>query len=421
MASSGSNVSSWSPNIPPHPGQLRAIGVRATEIIEYFSTYDPRFEYVKRIGDSSLQGGALLFNERSDQSFSPILRKIVIKYFSAPRRLNVVADNEYEMLAALRGAEHIVQLIGEGKLLVNGNMSIVMEYIGHGTLQDFLSRFSASGRPIPNRILWNIFLCLVRASIAMTYPPHGSLNDGIERERIPDGGKPDRSIIHSDMHLLNILLGTFQPLDAEHKFGPLVRLIDFGSAFWVNRDGEGKKSSEVFWDEAEEIALGEDPEASNVMALGEVMSILAIGSDRMPEDEGRRVMVGGTEPFVTRAPVDLDDAPIMQELREVIYMCLAEEEDQRPDLDALLEVCENKVYDTDEREWDFLLNGVAETDQAIRRVIESVVLNADWVEEAQRARAARPQTVAEITKQAAFDNERLRRKSMFARLRGYDM
>ena len=36
---------------------------------------------------------------------------------------------------------------------------LTLEYIAHGTLWQLISRFQRSGRRIPERLAWRIFLC----------------------------------------------------------------------------------------------------------------------------------------------------------------------------------------------------------------------------------------------------------------------
>jgi hypothetical protein len=48
------------------------------------------------------------------------------------------------------GAEYLVGL--EGPM-------IVMEYLENGQMQTFANRLEESGKTLPNRVLWRIFLC----------------------------------------------------------------------------------------------------------------------------------------------------------------------------------------------------------------------------------------------------------------------
>lgn len=65
----------------------------------------------------------------------------------------------------LRGAKHIVRILsdntpdfGMGPTTFPGK-SMVMEYLEHGSMRRLIDKLSTLAHPLPNRILWSIFLC----------------------------------------------------------------------------------------------------------------------------------------------------------------------------------------------------------------------------------------------------------------------
>ncbi|KAI1129181.1 hypothetical protein F5Y10DRAFT_238743 [Nemania abortiva] len=206
-------------------------------------------------------------------------RKFVIKYsygnLTFDREQSNADDdlrNEYHYLKRLRGAEHIGQLIdfadcslnihgisnGEdtyekdkGEAAANGSKptseedirrrcpTFALEYLSYntcflssGTTLDFIRRlYIARARRIPNRLLWRIWLCMVRQCVAMAYPPdipNDQYVGQLAREVIQD--KPIASITQNSSHYQNFMFSEApDPPGNEHEPGLLIlKLIDFG-------------------------------------------------------------------------------------------------------------------------------------------------------------------------------------------------
>ncbi|KAI0169699.1 hypothetical protein GGR52DRAFT_478218 [Hypoxylon sp. FL1284] len=119
-----------------------------------------------------------------------------------------------------------------------------MEYFERCELQELLVRVNDSiannpSRPnnerkleyIPSRVLWRLFLCLVRACIGMAYPPPNYYGrPDMYREVILPNQDPELTI-HFDMHPLNVFID--DPSRAwndlpEHGLSPRFKLGDFG-------------------------------------------------------------------------------------------------------------------------------------------------------------------------------------------------
>lgn len=99
----------------------------------------------------------------------------------------------------------------------------------------------------------------------------------------------------------------------------------------------------------------------------------------------------GTTTIATMAPIELDDADITSEMQDLIYWCMAFDQDQRPTLQQALAICRDAVLNQTENDFDELGNRARfETDEAVRQVVRGLVLNAEVLAEQERLRLARP-------------------------------
>ncbi|KAI1873694.1 uncharacterized protein JN550_002963 [Neoarthrinium moseri] len=106
--------------------------------------------------------------------------------------------------------------------------TILMEWLEHGTLGDFITRIRTRPKPLPNRLLWRFLGCLVRIVIAMAYPPDrpppvgsSQRSEALNYIRVGEAARPSL-LQHNDLHDSNT--------DMEHNITPILKLIDFGSA-----------------------------------------------------------------------------------------------------------------------------------------------------------------------------------------------
>lgn len=99
----------------------------------------------------------------------------------------------------------------------------------------------------------------------------------------------------------------------------------------------------------------------------------------------------GTTTIATMAPIELDDADITSDMQDLIYWCMAFDQDQRPTLQQALTICRDAVLNQTENDFDELGNRARfETDEAVRQVVRGLVLNAEVLAEQERLRLARP-------------------------------
>lgn len=121
----------------------------------YFTSL-PQFEYIKSVGDPGAQGGAFLYHEKDGEG--AFLRQLIVKYYDDPADLD--AETELAFLTMLSGAEHIIQLIGDGQASIEPyGIALLLEYVGHGDLSNLIHRVKGGDVQIPNRLLWSFFLC----------------------------------------------------------------------------------------------------------------------------------------------------------------------------------------------------------------------------------------------------------------------
>lgn len=143
-----------------HQHLTKELPVNNARVIANYFTTRREYEYVGTAGEPGSQGGALVYNQRNDTG--RFLRRIVIKYYE---RNSWEAGLEFECLRRLAGAEHIVQLLGEGMKLFGSTTGLIMEYVGYGTYDHMQLRLEdrrihrSQDLPVPNRFIWRMALC----------------------------------------------------------------------------------------------------------------------------------------------------------------------------------------------------------------------------------------------------------------------
>ncbi|KAI5918243.1 hypothetical protein F4810DRAFT_600515 [Camillea tinctor] len=119
-----------------------------------------------------------------------------------------------------------------------------LEYLENGSMGDFLEKMMdwQGVARIPNRMLWRCFLCLIRACIAMAWPPTeqdaGNNTEVIESTKDVEA----RGIVHDDLHVGNVMFGPLinDPDEPEHHASvPMLKMIDFGRMY-EREDRPGK-------------------------------------------------------------------------------------------------------------------------------------------------------------------------------------
>ncbi|KAI0151688.1 kinase-like domain-containing protein [Xylariaceae sp. FL1272] len=277
--------------------------------------------------------------------------------------------------------EHFMQLCpvpgaspSESDMINNENYAgqpmMVMEVAGRDSLRDLYSRVNLGYdvNPqisaiedkilefIPNRVLWRILLCLVRASIGMAFPPEGDELSGVDvyREQLKD--HPPRQICHFDIDTSNVFVNELRPAadSDEHDKFPICKLADYGCMReWDDDWTDAQKARRATWGkrtfkapeqmEAYRIqAPGAFGPHTNIWGIGIVMWTLIYRDedfDNTPTGfrtvnlrDGGQVVTHGYE--LLRNPDD-EIERVDYSLREIVARCLANDDRQRPTLNEL--------------------------------------------------------------------------------------
>ncbi|KAI1383726.1 uncharacterized protein F4822DRAFT_433666 [Hypoxylon trugodes] len=343
------------------------------DAVGVYFTKNPKLQYIGVAGIGR-HGGALLFREWDDGDVP--VRRIVVKY-SLHAKVDANLRNETQWLERLRGAEHIGQIIplADAQLDVTGTgkrPTIALEFIPHGTAQDFREKMLGEGLVIlQSQFLWRILLCLVRQVVAMAYPPEAPAGAPVTRERILPGVEPF-ALTQNSSHLNNLMIDELMVGDDDHGMVPRFKLIDFGRG---NAEGTFK---EAYLD--------------NVWALGHMIIALAVpglgyGEMAKAEDDLSTIYelqepIEGKTKMRTGAHPEFCEIEVMDvTLRDLIVRCMARNSMFVPSMEELLEKCEQAVknrkpedYFNDEfSEADKEL----EMDETIRLYVQRFILDAD--------------------------------------------
>ncbi|RWA07122.1 hypothetical protein EKO27_g7983 [Xylaria grammica] len=268
-----------------------------------------------------------------------------------------------------------------------------MEYLENGTLRQFEERVQNVTRLalpdgseiaflLPNRLLWTIFLCLIRACVGMAWPPEGP--DAVLEA--PTESEPS-TFAHMDLQNENVMFGDLEESEAEHRTVPIVKLIDLGEA---NERPAGESS------------VPPDPSAvdtyDNVLLLANYRPNTGRrnqGIDRNLLDVGVLMasLISKRTAFVVTCRRNMMDPSIHPfldaDLRLLIQRCLAVDPENRPRLEELMELVGRddspffRGASYYKRDQGFAATGavnpaeVLETDEVLRFIIQACILNAD--------------------------------------------
>ncbi|KAK8091926.1 hypothetical protein PG997_002287 [Apiospora hydei] len=212
----------------------------------YFATCPNNFEFQRFVGNGA---GANAWLVRHRKQAGDQWDRIVIKtplgiaasgYDPDPLDIGFGVNEfaqERKLLNTIR-TRHLVRLIkfrrNDDPLRQNGAPEffkkwIYLEYLPHGTLGE-LTRKCATHRVahLPNRLLWRIFMCLIRACVAMAYVPDVPADRYDANEEPCAVHKKSVGYSHNDLHTDNIMIGDMlsDPDDEEHSISPVVKFID---------------------------------------------------------------------------------------------------------------------------------------------------------------------------------------------------
>ncbi|KAI0910810.1 hypothetical protein F4823DRAFT_637250 [Ustulina deusta] len=299
---------------------------------------------------------------------------------------------EIDVLDRLRGSMHIAQpshVLDDPRwnsvIQSLKGPTLLMDWIDNGLLWTFYERRSELDEPLPNRLLWSLFLCLCRMVVGLAWPPRDlgrRVRGELELEVIPPlnlrGERPPKSrLLHGDFHGQNIMIDRLEP--KEHTSIPILKLIDFG----MSRDLQVRPN------EPKDLVV-----KTNIRAIGEVMLGLLRGNirggpgmmDITYNGETKRINSYATDldklSDKYRAPANmvakhqdrisnLDPA-----IRSLVASCVAVGIDDRPDIEDLLRVVERNAKNKGAGDYINYKYANNETDTAIQRLIEQHIFNA---------------------------------------------
>ncbi|KAI1204690.1 uncharacterized protein F4807DRAFT_446354 [Annulohypoxylon truncatum] len=199
----------------------------------YFERDTANFRYMKLLGNGITNVACQVRYRHRWWRYHKPGQVFVVKRPFLPQSEEAL-QNEISALQMLRGSMHIVQpfFLNDGvrnPLAELPGPTIFMEYLHGGSIHQFAARYQQhTNIPMPNRLLWRILMCLVRACIGLAYPQRKT-TPGVVLEQIP-ADYPQRdnpeNWMHGDMHGNNILWGDYQPDDLDHALTPTLKLID---------------------------------------------------------------------------------------------------------------------------------------------------------------------------------------------------
>ncbi|KAI1100454.1 kinase-like domain-containing protein [Jackrogersella minutella] len=281
---------------------------------------------------------------------------------------DAILKNEHRIIKRHRGALHIVQPYELPRTIANPldraeRYTILLEHLENGSLSDFISRKQLWGHELPNRMLFKMFMCLVRACMAMAWPPRAPRGRRVMREGIPDDPEERQNkeqLTHRDMHTGNILLGELDIAHWEHITTPILKLIDFERAVIV-----------------EDPAVANPGVSRNILGIGKVMREIVTGNRYAYIRETTIRVNGFPEEIRSFAHLPEDRYPNLDdELRTLIVQCCAADLDQRPTLEELYVRVRECIVARPSRVYPRYPLGQYETDRAIRRIARRLIFDA---------------------------------------------
>ncbi|KAH9906295.1 kinase-like domain-containing protein [Xylariomycetidae sp. FL2044] len=346
-------------------------------------------------------------------------KQVAIKFARAATNTNrrEAFRLELDWLLKFKGAEHMVQLVDLPEMVLdpkeyNNNFPsyqiLVMEFMSRADLYSLVMRLTDARDDnetlkeedrkleyIPVRILWRIFLCLVRACVGMAYLPPGNVPDRppVGREEIPERGN-ERAIIHFDLDIYNVFMGSAL-LDDEHDVNPIAKLADFGlTKEWDDNDTTTYKEAKLLSgkrsfrtpeqqdndDTARE--PGRVSSALNIFAVGMVMYCLLtvhLPYDYLEKSEtwpletpdGSRY-IETCAPAIVKTPSFWDF--IDRRLRHLIARCMAKDPKLRPSLKELVDSIKERIEEANKME-QTLIDAEEAEERETGKKPEPVVIN----------------------------------------------
>ncbi|KAI1083986.1 kinase-like protein [Whalleya microplaca] len=255
---------------------------------------------------------------------------------------------------------------------------LLLEFVENGDLTRLICKLNDMKENIPNRVLWSFWLCLVRACVAMEYPPRkfhprrrenpnditaqmgalrieddvaGKVVNGDLFEDIPVARRrwAGKRIVHFDIDPSNIFIAGFDlgAADNEHKLIPRLKLADFGLTdkikpnksnryYYERRDigKDGYAAPEQFGVDWEHLEVTDTwgPELSESTTMWQLITKLKVPSAPQPQEKA-----GEPVSYCVLLLTDDRFKDVDIELREELSRCMRHNPADRPTLIQLLQ------------------------------------------------------------------------------------
>ncbi|OTB00564.1 hypothetical protein M426DRAFT_267461 [Hypoxylon sp. CI-4A] len=275
------------------PKKMSRQVVKQSEIIKKHFASHRGVKFLQLIGEGK-HGVACVAKQQADPSRNPPLKEFffVVKRSYKEGYADEILQQEISMLKRFRGAPHILQIrdIDPNPFESMSRPTLITEYIKNNTVGNLMERLVAwEAMPVPNRLLYRFFVCLVRACIGMAFPDREYAQNEVETFQDGWREKGMTQIMHGDMDPDNFMVGELSPPIWEHELAPAIKLIDFGMAS-IHLDLEHR-----------DLGVSE-----NIFGIGRIMRVFVTGNLEMDLDpEFEKVIIPTQLPGVgERLPVD---------------------------------------------------------------------------------------------------------------------
>ncbi|KAK8012716.1 hypothetical protein PG991_010091 [Apiospora marii] len=241
--------------------------------------------------------------------------------------------------------------------------TIVLEYMESGNLHEFRKRMREAGVNPPNRFLWRVLRCLMRACAAMAWYEHYDMGER-GREYTIDWEEPE-NVAHGSLDLSHLLIGALTPNDIDHGLIPVVKMCSFGETENLPDNSRGLRQ--------------------NQYAIGRIIQTLALPASLTADREADGLLpldLGRTE-FTPGQSIDscIHDefiaAPhVSFELKDFVTFLMAANVEDMWLLDRLLQETVRLSSRTAAQDFEGQEVPPAETNEAIAQFVQDYMFNA---------------------------------------------
>jgi serine/threonine protein kinase len=323
------------------------------------STGRRKFRIIKEIAEGGF-GKVYLAEQISADGFSRIVAvKLLHAKWSSHDEVVMRTRDEARLLGLIRH-QHIVKV--EDLTSIDGKCAIVMEYLEGCDLKWMMTWLKEQGHVFPRASLFEIVLASASALDAAY--------NGLPLQ----GGEP-LHVIHRDIKPSNIFVTTAGG----------VKVLDFGTARANFAEREAKTQALAFGSQgymAPERMLGEeDTPAADIFSLGislyELLTLESFG--RIPPRPNK--FAAKVEEQIGGLPLE-GDPDWVQQVKEVLFLMMSYEPDERPSAAQIVELFEELGADADDMGMRrFCRTWVSEAKSAIPEVESSDPLTGTVVDE----------------------------------------